>query len=246
MKRTPQKHPQPPKYRQHPQHPLPAAANENSSRVNLWDQAGPGRLYRQVQRSRVKESTKRCRRDYFCGSSPSFSSKRPHQDYFSGPSSHSRVCKDPDTELSLQPQAHRGHTQAGPQGRAISLPQSGCHLVSHHLQTPPRSAHPDSVIDVGLEPPAADLTSRIPREDLQDADSSNSCIPCEDLPPVVPEIPRGSLELKEELPRGPESHQCPDTPGKLFRLPTRSPPRSRSSTPPSPRHPRKHFSSFGR
>ena len=41
MKRTPQKHPQPPKHPQHPQHPRPAA-NENSSRVNLQDQADHG------------------------------------------------------------------------------------------------------------------------------------------------------------------------------------------------------------
>ena len=148
--------------------------------------------------SRVKESTKRSRRDYFSGSSPSFSSKRPHRYYFSGPSSHSRACKGPDTELSLQPQTNWGHTQAGPQRGAISLPQSGCHLVSHHPQTPPRTAHPDSVIEVGLEPPAAALTSR------------------------------------------------PDTPGKWFRPPTRSLKRSRPTSPPSPRRPRKHFSSLGR
>ena len=226
---------------QHPQHPLPAAANENSSRVNLWDQADSGRLYKQAQRSRVKQSTKRSRRDYF-GSSPSFSSKRPRRDYFSGRSPHSRACKGPDTELLLQPQAHRGRTRAGPQGGAISLPQSGCHSVSHHPQTPPRSARPDLVIEVGPEPPAADLTSHIPREELQDADSSNSRIPREDLPPVILEIPSGSPELEEELPQGPESHQCPDTPGKWFQPPTRNPPRSRSSTPPSPRCPRKHFS----
>ena len=146
MKRTPQKHPQPPK---HPQHPRPAA-NENSSGVNLQGQADHGWLYKQAPPSRVKESTKRSRRDYFSGSSPSFSSKRPHRDYFSGSFSHSRACKGPDTELSLQPQAHRGRTQAGPQGGAISLLQNVCHTVSHHPQTPPRAAHPDSVIEVGL------------------------------------------------------------------------------------------------
>ena len=210
MKRTPQKHPQPP---QHPQHPL-SAANENSSRVNLWNQVDPGWLYKQAQGSRVKESTKRSRRDYFSGSSPSFSSKWPRRDYFSGPSPHSRACKGPDTELVPQPQTHRGCTQAGPQGGAISLPQSGCHSVSHHPQSPPRSACPDLVLEVGLEPPAADLTSRIPCEDQQDVKSSTSRIPREELPPVILEIPSGSPELEEELPRDPESHQCPDTPGK--------------------------------
>ena len=119
MNRMPQNHPQPP---QHPQHPL-SAANENSSRVSLWNQADPGRLYKQAQGSRVKESTKRSRRDYF-----------------SGPSPHSRACKGPDTELVPQPQTHQGFTQTGPQGRAISLQQSGCHSVSHHLQSPPRSS----------------------------------------------------------------------------------------------------------
>ena len=56
------------------------AANENSSRVNLPDQADHGRLYKWAPPSRVKESTERSRRDYFSGSSPSFSSKRPHWD----------------------------------------------------------------------------------------------------------------------------------------------------------------------
>ena len=227
MKRTSQKHPQPPQNPQHPQHPF-SAANENSSQVDPWNQADPGRLYKQAQRSRGKESTKRSRRDYFSGSSPSFSSKRPCRDYFSGPSPHSRACKGPDAKLVPQPQNHQGCTQAGPQGRAISLQQSGCNSVSHHPQSPPRAAHPDSLIEVGLEPPAATLTSRIPREDL---------------PPVILEFPSASPELKEELP---ESHQCPDTPGKWFQPPTRSPKRMRPTSPPSPRRPRKHFSYFGR
>ena len=62
MKRTPQKHPQ------HPQHPLPVTANENSPGANLWNQVAPGRLYKQAQGSRVKQSSKRPRRDYFSGS----------------------------------------------------------------------------------------------------------------------------------------------------------------------------------
>ena len=97
-----------------------------------------------------------------------------------------------------------------------------------------------------LEPPAGDLAFRIPCEDQQDADNSTSRIPREDLPPVILEIPSGSPDLKEELPRVPEPPQCPDTPGKWFRPPTRSPPRPRSSSPPSPPRPRKRSSSFGR
>ena len=76
IKRTPVKHPQRPQLPQHPQHPHPAA-NKNSSRVDPWNQADPGRLYKQAHRSRGKESTKRSRLDNFSGSSPSFSSKRP-------------------------------------------------------------------------------------------------------------------------------------------------------------------------
>ena len=192
------------------------------------------------------ESTKQSHRDYFSGSSLSFSSKRARRDYFSMPSPHSRACKGPDTELLPQPQTHRGCTQAGPQVGAISLPQRGCHSVSHHPQSPPRSARLDLVLEVGLESPAADLTSRIPCEDQQDAENSTSRIPLEELPPVILEIPSRSPDLEEELPRVPESHQLLDTPGKWFRPPTRSPPRSRSSSPPSPRRPQKCSSSFGR
>ena len=102
-------------------------------------------------------------------------------------------------------------TQGEPQGGAISLPQSSCHSVFHHPQSLPRSARPDLVLEVGLEPPVADLTSHIPCEDQLDADLA-SCIPCEDqqdadnstfripredLPPVILEIPSGSPDLEE-------------------------------------------------
>ena len=163
--RTSVKHPQPP---QHPQHPRPAA-NENSSRVNLPDQADHGRLYKQAPPSRVKESTERSPRDYFSGSSPSFSSRRPHRDYFSGlpywATSKTKFITDPPRE-------------------AISLSQSCCHTESYHPQTPPRAALPDLVIEVGLEPPEA---------------ASTSCITREDRPPVILEIPSGTPEPKEEL-----------------------------------------------
>ena len=215
MKRTPQKHPQ------HPQHPLPVTANENSPGANSCNQADSGRLYKQAQGSRVKQSSKRPRRDCFSRSSLPLSSKRPRQDYFSETSSHTRACKGPVTELLLQPQTRQGYTsvsstQAEPQGGAISLPQSGCHSVFHHQQSLPRSARPDLILEVGLEPPAADLASRILCEDQQNADNSTSRIPREDLPPVILEIPSGCPDLEEELPRVPEPHQCPDMPGKWF------------------------------
>ena len=243
MKRTPQKH------LQHTQHPLPVTANENSPGANFWNQADLSWLYKQAQGSRVKQSSKRPRWDYFSRSSLLLSSKRPRRDCFSGTSP--RACKGPVPELLLQPQTRRGYTsvsatQAEPQGGAISLPQSGCHSVFHHPQSLPRSARPDLVLEVGLEPPEADLTSRIPCEDQQDAVNSTSRNPREDLPPVILEIPSGSPDLEEELHRVPESHQRLDTPGKWFRPPTQSPPWSRSSSPPSPRRPRKRSSSFGR
>ena len=188
------KHPQLP---QHPQHPHPAA-NENSSRANLLDQADPSRLYKQATSSRGKESTDRSRRDYFSGSSLSFSSKRPHRGYFSG---------------SPYRATNKKQFMTDPQKEAISLSQSGCRRETDPVLTPPRAALPDVAIEVGLEPPEAASTSRIP---------------CEDRPPVVLEIPSSTPE-PEELS---EPHQCPDTPGKWFQPPSRGSKRQRSSTPP--------------
>ena len=144
--RTSVKHPQLP---QHPQHPRPAA-NENSSRVNLPDQADYSRLYKRAPPSRGKEFTDRSRRDYFSWSSLSFSSKRPHRDYFSG-SPYQAINKN--TSLTDPPR------------EAISLSQSGCHKETDPSQTLPHAALPESVIEVGLEPPEAASTSSIPRED---------------------------------------------------------------------------------
>ena len=91
-------------------------------------------------------------------------------------------------------------TQAEPRGGAISFPQSDCHSVPHHPQSIPCSARPDLVLEVELEPPAADLASHIPCEDQQDADSSTSRTTREDLPLAILEIPSGSPDLEEELP----------------------------------------------
>ena len=69
------KHPQPPR----------SAANHNSAKPNLLDQAELGRLYKPACSSLSKESTTRSRRDYFSGSNLSFNcSQRSHRDYFSG------------------------------------------------------------------------------------------------------------------------------------------------------------------
>ena len=72
---------------QRPQHPQPpgSAANHNSERPNLLDQAELGRLYKPARSSISKESTTRSRRDNFSGSNLSFTGlQRSHRDYFSG------------------------------------------------------------------------------------------------------------------------------------------------------------------
>ena len=64
------KHPQPPQLPQHPQPPR-SAANHNSARPDLLDQAELGRLYKSACPSISKDTTTRSRRDNFSGSSPS-------------------------------------------------------------------------------------------------------------------------------------------------------------------------------
>ena len=133
-------------------HPLPVA-NENSPGTDLRNLDAPGRLYKQAQRSRVKQFSKRPRRDYFSRSPIPIHSKRPRRDYFSETSLHPKACQCPVSELLLQPQTRRGSTsasssQAGPQGGAISLPQSDCHSMFHHPQSLPRSDRPDLILEV--------------------------------------------------------------------------------------------------
>ena len=81
------KHPQPPQPPQLAQHPQPprSAANHNSARPDLLDQAELGRLYKSACPSLSKDTTTRSRRGNFSGSNLSFkSSQRSHRDYFSG------------------------------------------------------------------------------------------------------------------------------------------------------------------
>ena len=78
------KHPQPPQLPQHPQ-PHRSAANHNSARPNLLDQAELGRLYKPACFSLSKNTTTRSRQDNFSRSNLSFnSSQRSYRDYFSG------------------------------------------------------------------------------------------------------------------------------------------------------------------
>ena len=95
---------------------------------------------------------------------------------------------------------------------------------SYPAQTPPRAALPDISIDLGAEPPEAAATAHIPRADG---------------PPVV-------LEIASSNPEQSEPHQCPETPGKWFRPPSRGHKRLKTSSPPSPRRPRKLPSPAGR
>ena len=68
---TPVNHPQ---TFQRPQHPQPprSAANHNSARPSLLDQAELGHLYKPARTRISKESTTRSRRDNFSGSNLSF------------------------------------------------------------------------------------------------------------------------------------------------------------------------------
>ena len=69
------KHPQPPQLLQHPQPPR-SAANHNSARPDLLDQAELGRLYKPACPSLSKDTTTRSRRDNFSGSNLSFKSSQ--------------------------------------------------------------------------------------------------------------------------------------------------------------------------
>ena len=91
-------------------------------------------------------------------------------------------------------------------------------------ETPPHTALSDVSLDVGAETPEAAATASIPRADR---------------PPVVLEIPSSHSEQSE--PR-----RCPETPGKWFRPPARGHKRPRTSSPPSPRLPRKRPSPAGK
>ena len=203
------KHQQLPQLPQSHQPPRPAA-NENSSRAHLPDEPDPGRLCKRAHSSISKDSTTRSRRDNFSGSNLSFNcSKRFHRDYFSG-----SPCR------ALNINCH----MTDPWREAISVSLTAVRESSDPVQTPPRAALPDVVIDVGGKPPEAAATSRVQHADR---------------PPVVLEIPCSTPEPSE-----PSQH--PDKPGKRFQPPVRGSKRLRTNSPPSLRRPRKRPSSAGR
>ena len=164
---TPVKHLQPSQLPQHPQPPR-SAANQNSSRPNLLDQAELGQLYKPAHSSLGKGSPARSCRDYFYGSNLSFNcSQRSHRDYFSG--SHCRAF-------------NKNWHMTDPLREASSVSLTTVRESTDPAQTPPRSALPDVTIDVGADPPEAAATSRVPRADR---------------PPVVLEISSSSPEPSE-------------------------------------------------
>ena len=69
------KHTQPPQLPQHPQPPR-SAANHNSARPDLLDQAELGRLYKPAYPILSKDTTTRSRRDNFSGTNLSFKSSQ--------------------------------------------------------------------------------------------------------------------------------------------------------------------------
>ena len=153
------KHPQPPQLPQHPQPPR-LAANHNSARPDLLDQAELGQLYKLACSSLSKDTTTRSRRDNFSGPNLSLNcSQQTHRNYFSG-----SPCR------ALNKIWH----MTDPLREASSVAIIAVRESSDPAQTPPRAALPDVALDVGAEPPEAPATSRIP---------------CADRPPVVLEIP---------------------------------------------------------
>ena len=144
---TPVKHPQ---HLAHPQHPQPhgPAANHNSVRPDLLDQAELGRLYKPARPSISKDTTTRSRRDNFSGSNLSFTClQRSHRDYFYG-----SPCRALNRNWHL--------TDPLREGSPVAVRER-----SDSAQTPPCAALPDVSIGVGAEPPEAAATSRIPRAD---------------------------------------------------------------------------------
>ena len=143
---TPVKHLQTFQRPQHPQPPDPAA-NHNSERSHLLDQAESGRLYKPARSSISKDTTISSRRDNFSGSNLSFPGlQRSHRDYFSGsPSgqlSKTVLLTEPCREARIA-----GSTRSGP------------------AQTLSCAALPDVHLEIGAALPEAAATSRIPRAD---------------------------------------------------------------------------------
>ena len=164
---TPVKHPQPLAHPQHPQPPHPAA-NHNSARPDLLDQAELGRLYKPARPSISKDTITKSRRDNFSGSNLSFNcSQRSHRDYFSG-----LPCRVLNMNWHFTDALREASS-----GSAIAVRER-----SDPAQTPPCAALHDVSLDVGAETPEAAATTRIH---------------CAYRPPVVLEISSSHPEQSE-------------------------------------------------
>ena len=196
---SPVKHPQ---TFQRPQHPG-SAANHNSERPNLLDQAELGRLYKPARSSISKESTTTSRRDNFSGSNFSFTGlQRSHRDYFSG---------SPSGQLNKEVSLTDPYKEARIAGSKRSGP----------AQNPPCAALPDVHLDIGAVLPEAAATCRIPHAD---------CPPVVlDIPGSILEWPE-PLRRKESPRRGSRSpRRSHKRPRNRF-SPSPRRPRKRSST----------------
>ena len=166
------KHPQHLIRPQHPQPPGPAA-NHNSERADLLDQAELGRLYKPALPSISKDTTTRSRRDNFSRSNLSFTcSQRSHRDYFSG-----LPCRALNRNCHL--------TDPCREGSPVAVRER-----PDPVQTPPHAALPDVSIDVGAEAPEAAATTCIPRADHPPVVLDiASCPPEQSDPRQCPETP---------------------------------------------------------
>ena len=162
-----------------------------------------------------------------CSSLSKESTTRSHRDYFSR-SNLSFNCSQRSHRdyFSGSPcwAVNKNWLLTDPLREASSVASIAVRESSDSAQTPPLAALPAVTLDVGTEPPEAAATSRIPRAEH---------------PPVILEIPSSSPEPSE-------LRRVSDTPGKWFRPPARGHKKTRTSSPPSPHHPRKHPSVSGR
>ena len=190
---------------QRPQHPQPpgSAANHNSERPQLLDQAELGRLYKPARSSISKESTTRSRRDNISGSNLSFTGlQRSHRDYFSG---------SPSGQLSKTVLLTDRYREARIAGSTRSGP----------AQTPPRAALPDVHLEIGAALPEAAATCRIPRADhppvVLDIPGSTMERP-ESL--WRPESPRRGSRSPRQSNKRPRNRSSPSPPRPRKRPPT--------------------------
>ena len=112
----------------------PTLPSHPATRTAPWNPDTPRQPYKRARRSRVKQFSKRPRREHFSEIPlPPEARQGPVSELPLQPEAY----RGPVSELLLQPRAHRDSIsepfhQSGPQGGAISLPPDDCHSVSHH------------------------------------------------------------------------------------------------------------------